>query len=176
MSTVHDFRRSLTFSHNCSDLSCWAEIYEKAFPTVRAIIDHREDGQHQRAGIDRSVVLAGGKQLYIDEKVREKDWGDIALEYVSNNRTGALGWVEKHLLADYIAYAFLPSGRAYLFPVPQLQAAWAANRSMWLSKFGTIKAANAGYETLCCCVETNELFKAIGKCLRVSFTPIEDPA
>ena len=37
------------------------------------MVDHRDDGEHQRAGIDRSVILANSKQLLIDEKVRNKD-------------------------------------------------------------------------------------------------------
>jgi hypothetical protein len=39
---------------------------------MAAMIDHRQDGEHQRAGIDRSIVLNNSKQILIDEKVREK--------------------------------------------------------------------------------------------------------
>lgn len=127
MSTEHSFKESLAFSHEADELPFWEQCYKKAFPTMQAMLNHRDDGDHQRQGIDRSVILANGKQLWIDEKVRKKDYGDILLEYVSNDRTNAPGWVCKPLLCDYIAYAIIPSSKCYLLPVPQLQAAWVEN-------------------------------------------------
>ena len=86
MSVVHDFSESLAASHRASDLPIWQEIYRQAFPNMVACIDHRDDGEHQRAGIDRSVILSNSKQVLIDEKIRYKDYGDILLEYLSNDR------------------------------------------------------------------------------------------
>jgi hypothetical protein len=94
------------------------------------------------------------------------------LEYVSNDQTGTLGWVEKSLMCDYIAYAFILSGNAYLLPVIQLQAAWLKNKEKWLKDYGTLKADNKSYKTLNCPVPTmSVLYPAIGNCLRVNFTP-----
>ena len=105
MSAVHDFADSLAASHRASDLPIWEEIYRKSFPDFLAMVDHRQDGEHQRAGIDRSVILENSKQILIDEKIRWKPYPDIAVEYLSNDRTGAPGWACKPLRADYIAYA-----------------------------------------------------------------------
>jgi len=174
--TIHDFDESLRRSHNASDLPIWLEIYRQAFPTMQAAIDHRQDGEHQRAGIDRSIVLANSKQILIDEKVRWKAYYDIALEYLSDRDRRISGWVCKPLRADFICYAVAPIGRAYLLPVPQLQQAWEKHGDEWRSKYRDCEAHNRGYITVSCPVPVSVLFKAIGECLRVSFTPQSEAA
>lgn len=170
---MNDFKKDLEYSHLCEDAPCWLEIYKKAFPTMIEIISHRQDGWHQRAGVDRSVILANSKQILIDEKARRiKDTGDIMIEYVSNDKNNSPGWAEKSLKCDYIAYAFMPSGVAHLFPVIQLQSAWFKNKLNWLEKYKTRAAVNETYKTLNCPVPTNELYRAIGQCLRITFEPI----
>lgn len=169
MGVCHDFSDSLAASHKASDLPIWKQIYERAFPNFLAMVDHRDDGEHQRAGIDRSVILANSKQILIDEKIRYKDYGDILLEYVSVDRTNAPGWVCKPQRADYIAYAVEPLGICYMLPVIQLQLAWQKNGDQWLATYGTRKAPNKGYNTLNCPVPVFVLFPAIGSALRVSF-------
>lgn len=173
---IHDFNDSLSRSHCASDLPIWLEIYRKAFPSLQAAIDHRQDGEHQRAGIDRSVVLANSKQILIDEKVRWKAYDDIALEYWSDRDRRIPGWVCKPLRADFICYAVAPIGRAYLLPVPQLQQAWHRYGDTWAAQYRDCNASNRGYVTVSCPVPVAVLFKAIGECLRVSFTPQEDAA
>lgn len=170
--TVHDFNESLRQSHNASDLPIWRHIYRSAFPSMVACIDHRQDGEHQRAGIDRSVVLENSKQILIDEKVRTKSFPDIALEFLSNDRRNAPGWVCKPLRADYICYAALPTGKAYLLPVPQLQQAWARYGAEWRRAAKDVVAQNRGYNTYSCPVPVPTLFRAIGECLRIEFEPI----
>lgn len=169
---IHDFADSLAASHAASDLAIWEQIYRLAFPTFCAMVDHREDGEHQRAGIDRSVILANSKQLLIDEKVRNKDYGDILLEYVSNDRFNSPGWVCKPLRADYIAYAIVPAGRCYLLPVIQLQIAWARHGDLWKHEFRNVPAHNNGYTTHSVAVPPERLFPAIGGALRVSFDKV----
>jgi hypothetical protein len=173
----NDFKNDLAFSHSCEDLPCWEEIYRAAFPTMSAMVSHRQDGQHQRAGIDRTVVLSNGKSITVDEKARREDYKDIALEYIANDRTNSPGWVEKHLLCDYIAYAVLPAGKAYLLPVIQLQSAWASSKAEWLrlseikgSGFRLCRARNTHYCTISLSVPIPVLFRAIGGALRVEFS------
>ena len=172
MKKIHNFRESLAKSHAAENLP-WESIYRQAFPRFQALVNHRDDGPHQRAGIDRSVILDNSKQILVDEKVRFTDYDDIALEYLSNDRTGALGWVCKPLfMCDYIAYMIAPLGRGYLLPVEQLQAAYSRYGVEWRGKYYIAKARNPNYTTLSVCVPANVLFKAIGECLRVSFKPI----
>lgn len=173
MSAVHDFSDSLAASHRASDLSIWEEIYRKSFPDFLAMVDHRQDGEHQRAGIDRSVILQNSKQLLIDEKIRWKPYPDIAVEYLSNDRTGAPGWACKPLRADYIAYAIAPLGMCYLLPVIQLQQAWRRKGDIWKASCFIVRAPNRGYTTLSAAVPVHELFSEIGRALRVPFAALE---
>ena len=171
LSKINDFYECLEYSHQAEDLPFWGEVYCKAFPNVTAIISHREDGWWQRLGIDRSVVLSDSRRILVDEKVRKKDYGDIALEYISRDTDNAPGWVCKPLIADYIAYAVAPKGICYLLPVIQLQLAWVKNGKQWIAKHKEVKAPNKNYNTISCGVPVAELFKAIGKELRINFTP-----
>lgn len=173
MSAVHDFADSLAASHRASDLPIWEEIYRKSFPDFLAMVDHRQDGEHQRAGIDRSVILQNSKQLLIDEKIRWKPYPDIAVEYLSNDRTGAPGWACKPLRADYIAYAIAPLGMCYLLPVIQLQQAWRRKGELWKASCFIVRAPNRGYTTLSAAVPVHELFSEIGRALRVPFAALE---
>lgn len=173
MSAVHDFADSLAASHRASDLPIWEEIYRKSFPDFLAMVDHRQDGEHQRAGIDRSVILENSKQILIDEKIRWKPYPDIAVEYLSNDRTGAPGWACKPLRADYIAYAIAPLGMCYLLPVIQLQQAWRSKGEIWKASCFIVRAPNRGYTTLSAAVPVHELFSEIGRALRVPFAALE---
>jgi len=171
---MNDFQQCLKDSHAAEDMPFWKEVYTTAFPNMVAMPNHREDGDHQRQGIDRSIILSNGKQLWIDEKVRKDDYGDIAIEYISNDVYQTPGWACKPLLSDYIAYAILPRHTCYLLPVPQLQLAWINKKTEWLQRFGTKKAQNKTYNTLFCPVSIDVLFSAIGACLRIGFKKIEE--
>jgi len=171
----HNFKESLLKSHMAEDLPFWKEIYQKAFPSMVVMINHRQDGEHQRAGIDRSIVLANSKQILIDEKVRFKNeitgkiYADIALEYWSDFERKALGWVCKPLRADYIAYAIAPLGMCYLLPVIQLQEAWKIKGEEWIEKYPKIVAKNESWTTISVGVEPKVLFPVIGRFLRINF-------
>lgn len=169
----HDFYESLVSSHKASDLPIWEQIYRKSFHDFLAMVDHRQDGEHQRAGIDRSVILENSKQILIDEKIRWTAYPDIAIEYLSNDRTGAPGWACKPLRADYIAYAVAPLGLCYLLPVVQLQQAWIAKGEQWKETCFKVRATNRGYSTWSVAVPVKDLFAEIGKALRVSFPALE---
>lgn len=176
---IHDFTESLARSHKASNLPIWEEMYRKAFYNFQAMIDHRPDGEHQRAGIDRSVILENSKQILIDEKVRGRNqitgkvYDDILLEFWSDTERKKPGWVCKPLRSDYIAYAIAPLGIGYLLPVPQLQSAWRIYSAKWLRE-GHIKLTrNPGWITSSIPVTVPVLFAAIGNQLRINFTPCE---
>lgn len=170
---VHDFRKSLAFSHAASDLPIWLEVYKQFFPDMVACVDHRENGYWQHQGIDRSLTLSNSKQVLVDEKVRDVDYGDILLEFISNDKTGTPGWVCKPLMADFIAYAVLPRGKAYLLPVLSLQNAWNRNGREWRNRHRVVTANNAGYKTHSVCVPTKEVFRAITTAQIAEFGPIQ---
>lgn len=168
---MNDFSTDLDYGNSEDDAAFWESCYRHYFVDFAAQCSHPHDGDHQRVGIDRSVTLNSGKTLKIDEKKRREDYGDILLEYISNDRKGSPGWAEKILLCDYIAYAILPKGapdlhRAYLLPVPILQSTWKQNKDDWLNKYGTRAAQNNGYRTLNCPVPVSVLFDAMKHSMR----------
>lgn len=175
---AHEFFESLKKSHEAEDMPFWLETYKKAFPTMIACVNHRQDGDHQRLGIDRSITLENSKQILIDEKVRFKPYNDILLEYASDKQRGTPGWVNKPLMCDYIAYAVAPLGVCYMLPVIQLQSAWVEHGGNWVKQFFNASAHNNcngnKWVTMSVAVPRDVIFKAIGNCLRIRFTAYGD--
>ena len=176
---THDFQRSLAVSHAAEDLPLWEEIYRRRFPGFVAMHNHRKDGYHQRSGIDRSVILENSKQILIDEKFRTKDYGDIALEYLSDEDRGVPGWVCKPLLCDYIAYAIGPRGICYLLPVVELQSAWKSYGAGWIKKYSfKIVAHNKDettgreWKTISVGVPPEEIRRVLNLWMEVAFQPV----
>ena len=171
---MNNFNEDLAFSEMARTASFWGDIYRRAFPDmVHSYLNDRDNGA-QRCGVDRLIVLKSTRILRIDEKVRRKDYGDILLEYVSNDRTQAHGWIEKDLTIDYIAYGILPLRRCYLFPWDMLRRVWVAFGSEWIAdgaaKKNGLRIASAvnregradEYRTLSVCVPLELLRRKIG--------------
>jgi hypothetical protein len=159
---THDFRERLAWSEEKSCEPFWEAVYRKAFPNMVGHMLCGGSNDNQRRGVDRVIQLANGHTLYVDEKKRAKDYTDILLEYVSVSTTGAPGWMDKDLAIDYLAYAFMPSKRVYLFPWHMLRRAWLHHRDEWIEKYyPPIKAQNNGYETLSVAVPIKELRAAV---------------
>jgi hypothetical protein len=167
--TVHSFRRSLAVSAEQADNPIWDQVYKKAFPTLAATVCARADGWAQRGGIDRVLILASGKSLHVDEKVRETDYGDVLLEYWSDVDRRVPGWVAKDLACDYIAYAVLPSKICYLLPFHALRFAWRENRHDWTKRHRRVEADNGNYMTVSVAVPTAELFDAMRDAMSVTW-------
>lgn len=167
--TVHHFATSLARSHFYADAPWWSDVYRNAFPTLRCCHDIRSDGWSQRGGIDRLLVLASGKTLTVDEKVREKDWPDVLLEYWSDEAARSPGWIAKDLACDYIAYAFVPSQTCLLLPFHQLRLAWHRHRKQWVQNYKEVRADNGRYTTVSVAVPKAELMARINEALLVSW-------
>ncbi len=173
---IHDFETSLAKSHAQEDAEWWPIIYEKAFGKYLSSVSVRNDGWAQRGGIDRVITLRSGRIVTIDEKVRSKDWGDIALERWSNQGKKVPGWVQKDLACDYIAYAFIPSKRCYLLPFLQLRSAWIKNGREWcklaeekLGGFSIIEAKNKNYITESIGIPTDILLSSLREIMIIDF-------
>lgn len=158
---IHDFYERLAFSINHVNEPFWMAVYEKAFPQMECAMPVTSKSQGQYLGIDRVIYLDSGKTLYIDEKLREKDYPDIALEYISNDQSGSPGWIEKDLLIDYMAYAFLPSQRCYLFDWLMLRRAWLAFKDIWKDEYFNVPAKNVGYTTWSVAIPINVLLREV---------------
>lgn len=158
---THDFRTSLAFSEAASDESFWEAVYRKAFPNLVNLMLASADTLSQRMGIDRVIILGNGQVLKIDEKKRAEVYPDILLEYISVDTTGAPGWIEKDLAIDYLAYAFMPTKKVYLFPWPILRRAWEYFKTAWIAAYPKITAQNNGYKTISVAVPIDVLVKAV---------------
>jgi hypothetical protein len=171
---VHDFNECLERSHEYADAPWWGEIYRQAFVGFIDMLSVRDDCEAQRRGIDRLVYLKNDVVVRIDEKVRDDDYGDIILEYLSDEARGTLGWVAKDGACDYIAYAIAPSRTCYLLPFRQLRAAWQKNGDLWIKNYGSKRAENKGYNTVFVPVPVNQLFGALANAMRFSWKPSPD--
>lgn len=163
MAVVHEFQAELEFSQKASCETFWDAVYRKAFPNLVSHMPCPGNTASQRMGIDRVIHLSSGRTITVDEKKRRKDYPDILLEFVSVDTTGAPGWMEKDLAIDYLAYAFLPSRRCYLFPWDMLRRAWLNYRRDWLAKYPHWPAENAGYKTWSVAVPIQTVRKAVAQ-------------
>ena len=166
---VHDFDTSLALSHVHADAPWWLDVYRRAFPDLAAAVNVRSDGWAQRGGIDRVLTLASGKSLTIDEKVRDKDWPDFCLEYLSDVERQTRGWVAKDLACDFIAYAFVPSSRCYLLPFQSLRRAWRINHRAWVGQYRRVDAQNRTYVTRSVAVPIPIVLRALGDAMCVDW-------
>lgn len=165
---IHSFKESLAWGEEASAEPFWEAVYRRAFPDMVSLSRNNAHNTGQRLGIDRWISLSSGKVLAIDEKRRRIERDDILLEYRSNDRTGAPGWINKDLQIDFLAYAFIESRRCYLFPWLLLRRAWLRFGEEWHHKafgrelgFTLIEAQNPGYVTKSVAVPTSLLLAAV---------------
>ncbi len=154
---THDFHERLAFSQAASDEPFWEAVYRKAFVGFKRM--EQIDGD--RDGTDRIVHLDNGDGIRVDEKKREKVYQDIILEHISNTVSETPGWIEKDLTIDYLAYAFMPIKRVYLFPWLMLRRAWDHYGEEWKATYRMIRAKNKGYWTFSVAVPIDVLTKAV---------------
>src|SRR5690606_25568590 len=104
-------------------------------------------------------------------KKRSQVYDDILLEYLSNDHTNAPGWIEKDLQIDYLAYAFMPIKKVYLYPWQQLRLAWKRNGAYWKRRYRNVQAQNYGYSTWSIAVPITVLNQAVSEALIVNLEP-----
>jgi len=169
---MNNFQEDLNFSNSASEEKFWHEIYKKAFPNIQGYIQCRDNGQGQKLGIDRIIYLTNGSILRIDEKKRRESWNDILIEYGNlykkDNSFLNDGWINKDLLIDYLAYAFLPLKRVYLLDWLILKKVWQTNKMIWYNKatnkesgFVLVSAENENYTTWSIAVPIETLLKEL---------------
>lgn len=166
---AHSFVESRDRSRAQSDAPWWLDVYREAFPDLCSAVYVAADGWAQRGGIDRVLTLASGRTITVDEKVRDKDWPDILLEYWSDRDRKIVGWVAKDLACDFIAYAFIPSETCYLLPFATLRRAWKQNRMEWCRRYRRVEAQNAGYTTVSVAVPKDVLFQALAGAMMIQW-------
>ncbi len=142
---VHGFKEYLALESKYRP--AFDEIYYQVFPDLESI-ETITKLSLQKEGVDRIIHLPNGKRAVVDEKIRMKDYGDILLEYLSNDKTGAPGWVIKPgMRTTILAYAIATSKTCYLIPFKKLQQVFKKNGEGWKSKYKIAYAKNKGYTT-----------------------------
>lgn len=166
---MHEFFEELKYSQDQSGNIVIEDFYKKYFPNLEEI-KIVEDISLNKKGVDKIIVLKNNKEIYIEEKIRGYDYGDILLEEWSVYRNGKgekKGWVgDPNKISDYIVYIVLP--KIYIFPYSLLQLVWRENWNIWVNKakcsrdvFQYKFAENRGYITTNIAVPTQILLEAI---------------
>ena len=167
-SVVHDFGERLEHSLSLSDEPSWVEFYRRLWPDMLACVRLDADSPLQRAGVDRAIFLPHRQTpIHVDEKKRDKDWGDCLIEEWSVLEKQKIGWsLDPSKVCDFVAYAV--PGRCWLLPFEPLRLACVAHLDAW--KRGKDArgapaypkdAPNRGYTTRNCAVPWDELWRAI---------------
>lgn len=158
---IASFENDLAFSLRYSDEPFWLAVFKKAFPKM-VYCELCGDIERQRKGIDRIIHLSSGAKIKVDQKLRRKDYSDIALEFVSVDKPIVKpGWIEKDLDIDYLAYAFLESRTCYLFPFAMLRRAWIHYGGRWRDLYGERETKNKTYSTWWTPVPIGVLYSAV---------------
>lgn len=168
---IHSFGERLEWSGDLSDEPAWVDFYRGLWPDMVAATRVDADGDYQRRGVDRIVTRKIGRQHFIDEKKRDKDYGDFLCEVWSvcevqhgRVRGEKIGWtLDDAKWCDFVAYAVLPARRCWLLPFELLRLACQRNVRAWCHAPGAWPklAHNRGYLTANVAVPWDELFRAI---------------
>lgn len=162
---LHNFFTSLERDEQFSRSFPWEQIYKTRFPDIVTLVDTWDSETYQRQGVDRIAYLSDGTVLLFDEKIRHKSYGDILLEYWSNQEAKEPGWIEKDSPIDYLAYAFV-NQEVYFFPWADLKKVWEAKKAEWKRRFFNPRAYNRGktgnrYTTVSVAVPKGILLKEV---------------
>jgi len=159
------------FSQAASDEPFWGDVYRRAFPSFNCMSSTIGNREAQLCGVDRIIVLDNGVTRRVDEKKRSQTYPDILLETVSNDQTGAPGWMNKDLQIDYLAYAFMDTQRVHFFPWDFLRRAWHHHGKDWEYRFPHKVARNHGYCTISVAVPIPVLTRVLATAFVVDRVP-----
>lgn len=134
-------RQSFERSQSLFLEACWKRWWPEATRTPVT------DRQTQLSGID-AFLYAGKAKVAVEEKVRARDYGDVLLELVSNDRTRTPGWSVKGAASRLLLYAFADTRRAWVFPMTAVQVVTNLNASRWRGRYGEKIAKNPGYNSV----------------------------
>ena len=159
---IHSFKEKEEYSHIEDEL--FNNLYRRVFPNIKDIkeveyIEGTEGEKLQKQGIDKILYFRHGMTIKIEEKKRDKDRNDIAIEIWSSYQKQVPGWIYK-LQSDYLVYAYMPSKRVHIIDIPSLKRAWATNEDEWMKYCERIAAINETYDTHSVAVTPEMLRKA----------------
>jgi len=158
-------------------------FYARLWPDMVSCVRVDAKSELQTRGIDRMIVLPNGRTITVDEKKRDKDYGDLLVEewsvfYGDGNPRNKTGWtLDRGKVCDFIAYAIPSACKCYLLPFELLRAAASHNLDRWkeMSGFAPRDAQNHGYVTRNWPVQWSELRRALAEQMLRRFGEIDLP-
>jgi hypothetical protein len=146
------------------------DVLRRFFPNAKSMrFEH--DLDQQRHGVDATLTMHDGSQVTLDFKFRDEIWNDFALEFMSDEQRGKLGWVaDPNVTCDFVAYIFVPLWECQLLPRVALQRAWSLHKDEWLRTYGVGRSFNKSKDgsrswvTLWCAVDLWKLLSAVEGC------------
>jgi hypothetical protein len=178
---VRDFKECLDWSEKSDTTAQLRKFYLRVFPDavdVRGISGNTRKGLAlQKGGSDKEIVLANGRVLRIEEKIRNQWYGDILIEWEHRYPSGYIkpGWGQKALGCDILAYVVLPIQHVWLFPWPLLRMALVEHGKAWWGEHKRVAARNRDYTTWSFGVRPYVLLSAIQEQLAWSLGAPEEP-
>ena len=145
----------------------WESVYYEMFRNIAHITGTINDIKLQKQGIDRIITLDNGRNIFVDEKIRKKNYDDICIEYLSSMESGTPGWIEKDTMCDYICYAFLPAKICYVLPYQILKRVWRYYKDQWIEKYTRVEAKNMYYTTISVAVPISVVMEKIGGAMKI---------
>jgi len=136
----------------------------------------------QFEGVDKILTTRKNVFLKLEEKVRKKDWGDILIEIVADDRYASycphtnqfnysemrgVGWGMKQYKTDLLLYYFEESDSGYLLSWKKFQEMFLNNIQSWYllalankDKFAIKNAQNKNYSSINIAIPKKEFEKA----------------
>lgn len=141
------FADDLRYSESVTVKAIMRAAYERVFGPGIEIQNEPNNRAFQYSGVDAVIHRPGKPPIAIEEKARRRWYGpDIALEYRAGDGSG-VGWIEKRLSCDGIAYAVIDQEKrvavVWIINYADLARAWLANKAAWVQRY-TRKASNTG--------------------------------
>jgi hypothetical protein len=99
-----------------------------------SLVESVTDLQLQMQGVDIKVTKADGTVIWIEEKIRARDWGDLCLETLSCVERETKGWIEKDSIADYLVYFCKDSKRFFILKMSEIQSEYNRRKPIWLDR------------------------------------------
>jgi len=123
---MHDFKKDLEYSKKHNEIL--HEFYKKHYKAIKIGESTLEE---DKLGIDKKLYTEKWI-IYIDEKIRKRDYGDILLETQSCVETNSIGWAldpkkKTHIIIYYIEETKI----VYLIDYQELRTAFDMNYEYW---------------------------------------------
>jgi hypothetical protein len=142
----HDFQEDLKFSELEEEAPFLNAFYHTHFPYL-VKIEKVIDESLQKRGVDKIFHTRSGRKIFVDEKARRKEYGDILLEEFSDWKGKKPGWCYSDKITDYISYVIVPKKIVTMVPFLLMQSFFVLNYDALIKLYGRRFSFNKGYET-----------------------------